>query len=146
MLVSLAPTTTILAFLTILASDSILLVVKHRANGASFSSRGSLLHPSTFYLISSSCFFLVSSETNRSWSHFLSKKWGNLLLLMWTSSWKMLGMMVSVLTSKYMQVFWVSLSNSFSINRVDFSKIGLTHEWISLVWLFLSYSAIKIWS
>jgi hypothetical protein len=30
------------------------------------------------------------------------------------------------------------------MNLVDFSKIGLIHENINLVWLFLSYSAIRI--
>lgn len=72
--VSLAPTTTILAFLTIFGSESILLVEKQRANGASVSSSGSLEAPSTLFLTKSSCYFLTSSLTNLSWSHFLSKK------------------------------------------------------------------------
>jgi len=43
---SLAPTTTILAFFIILGSDSSRLVEKHRAKGASSSSSGSLYAPS----------------------------------------------------------------------------------------------------
>lgn len=146
MLVSLAPTTTILEFLTILVSDSILLVVKQRPKEDSYSSNGSLFDPSTLFFISSSYFFWVSSETNLSWSHFLSRRCGNLLLLIWTSSLKMLGMIVSCFTSKYKHVFWVNLRSSLSMNLVDFSNIGLMQENINLVWLFLSYSAIKIWS
>ena len=144
MLVSLAPTTTILEFLTIFVSDNILLVVKQRPNGDSYSSKGSLLDPSTLFLTSSSYFFWVSSDTNLSWSHFLSRRCGNLLLLMWTNSLNMLGIIVSCFTSKYKHVFWVNLRSSFSMNLVDFSKIGLMHENINLVWLFLSYSAIRI--
>ena len=56
-LVSLAPTTTILEFFTILVSESILLVVKQSPNGDSYSSNGSLFDPSTLFLISSSYFF-----------------------------------------------------------------------------------------
>ena len=44
--VSLAPTTTILEFLVILGSLRSLFVVKHKANGLSFSSNGSLSCPS----------------------------------------------------------------------------------------------------
>lgn len=40
--VSLAPTTTILEFLVIFGSLSTLFVVKHNANGLSYSSNGSL--------------------------------------------------------------------------------------------------------
>jgi hypothetical protein len=57
MLVSLAPTTTILEFLTILVSDNILLVVKQRPKEDSYSSNGSLFDPSTLFFISSSYFF-----------------------------------------------------------------------------------------
>lgn len=56
----------------------------------------------------------------------------------------MLGIIVSYLISKYKQVFYVNLRSSFKINLVDFSKIGFIQEYISLVWLFLSYSAINI--
>ena len=142
-LVSLAPTTTILAFFTILLSESIRLVMKHKANGASFSSNGSLLYPSTLFFASSSFLDFTSSDSNLSWSHFRSRKCGNRLLLTWTSQWKMGGMIVSVLTSKQRQFFWVNRITSFSMNLVCFSKIGLTQVWISLVWPFLSASASK---
>ena len=146
MLVSLAPTTTILAFFTILASESILLVEKHRANGDSISSSGSRWQLSTLFFMSSSFFLSWSSDSNRSWSHFLSIKCGNRLVRTWTNSWKIVGMIVLVCTSKYRHDFCVRRSSSLSMNRVDFSKIGFTQEYLSLVWLFLSCSLINIWS
>jgi len=52
--VSLPPTTTIRLFLTILGSESSLLVMKHSAKGLSSSSRGSRSAPSWYSLGSSS--------------------------------------------------------------------------------------------
>lgn len=116
--VSDAPITTILEFLRILGSLSNLLVEKQSANGDSFSSNGSLSAPSYGVPFSSSISSCLGS--NLSWSHFRWRKCGNRLERTWTSSWKIVGIIVLSIISKYKQVLPESLRSSFNMNLVDF--------------------------